>query len=136
MQSTSNEKQVVTDILCRSFIENKSVNFVVKQDHKREARIKKLMEYSYFQGKEFGRIYLSEDQKTCAIVLIPSRKKTTLKSIWWDLKLVFGCMGISNVKKVLNRESQVKKHHPDFPFFYLWYIGVDPTIQGREKERK
>ncbi|MGV3609650.1 MAG: GNAT family N-acetyltransferase [Fluviicola sp.] len=133
MQNIIEERKIVTEILYKSFLENKSVNFVVKQDHKRELRIKKLMEYSYFQGTQFGRVYVSKDQKACAIVLIPSKKKTTLKSILWDLKLVFGCMGVSNVKKVLKREGEIKRHHPDFPFLHLWYIGVDPPFQGRAK---
>lgn len=131
MQST--EKQIIVDILRKSFQDNKSVNFVVKQDRKREARIKKLMEYSYFQGENFGKIYFSKDQNACAIVLIPSKKKTTLKGILWDLKLVFSCMGISNVSKVLKRESEIKKHHPDFSFLHLWYIGVNPEFQGKSK---
>lgn len=127
------EKQVIVDILRKSFRDNMSVNFVVKQDKKKESRIEKLMEYSYFQGENFGKIYLSKDQNACAIVLHPSKKKTTLKSILWDLKLVFKCMGISNVSKVLKREGEIKKHHPDFPFLHLWYIGVNPEFQGKAK---
>lgn len=133
MQNISNEKQTVVDILYNSFMENMSVNFVVKQDKRREARIKTLMEYSYFKGVRFGKIYISKDQKACAIILLPSKEKTTLKSILWDLKLVFKCMGISNVKKVLKRESEIKKHHPNFDFLHLWYIGVDPDFQGQAK---
>ncbi len=127
------EKQIIVDILKNSFQDNMSVNFVVKQDDKRESRIEKLMKYSYFQGKNFGKIYLSKDQKACAIVLIPSKKKTTFKAIIWDLKLVFGCMGLSKVSKVLKREGEIKKHHPDFPFLHLWYIGVNPEFQGQAK---
>jgi ribosomal protein S18 acetylase RimI-like enzyme len=130
MQNNNIEKQIVIDILHKSFMENMSVNFVVKQDKKREARIKKLMEYSYFHGEKFGKIYLSKDKNACAIVLIPSKKKTSFKSIIWDLKLVFNCIGISNVSKVLKREGEIKKHHPKFPFFHLWYIGVNPEFQG------
>jgi ribosomal protein S18 acetylase RimI-like enzyme len=133
MQNNTTRKQIVIEILYKSFLENRSVNFAVKQDSKREARIKKLMEYSYFQGEQFGEIYLSKDQNACAIILIPSRKKTTLKSIVWDLKVVFNCMGILNVSKVLKREREIKKHHPHFPFLHLWYIGVNPEFQGQAR---
>lgn len=133
METKRSEKQIIIDILHKSFMENMSVNFVVKQDKKREARIKKLMEYSYFQGIEYGEIYISKDQNACAIVLDPARKKTTLKSVIWDLKLVFGCMGIFNVSKVLKREGEIKKNHPTFPFLHLWYIGVNPEVQGKAK---
>lgn len=127
------EKHIVVDILRKSFRDNASVNFVVKQDRKRESRIRKLMEYSYFQGEHFGKIYLSKDQNACAIVLIPSKKKTTLKSILWDLKLVFGCIGIFRVPKVLKRQREIRKQHPGIPFLHLWYIGVNPSFQGQAR---
>ena len=64
-------------------------------------------------------------------MLHPSNKKTTFKSILWDIKLVVNCIGIGNISKVLKRESEIKKNHPDFPFIHLWYIGVDPNAQGK-----
>lgn len=128
---TSNQKNTVIEILQKSFNDNQSVNFVIKQDSKREKRLKKLMEYSVFQGVNFGEIYLTEDNQACAIVLDPKKKKTTLKSVLWDLKLVFGCMGVGNVSKVMKRESLIKKNHPNFDFLHLWYIGVNPDKQSK-----
>jgi ribosomal protein S18 acetylase RimI-like enzyme len=117
-------KGIVSEILFESFFDNKSVNFVVKQDHKKDKRLKTLIEYSIFMGENFGKIYLSDDKKACAIVLDPAKKKTTLKGILWDIKLAFGVIGISNVGKVMARESVLKKYHPKTPFMHLWYIGV------------
>lgn len=128
---TDSEKQTILDILHRSFIDNKSVNYTVKQDAKRSSRIYKLLEYSLFQGENYGKIYLSKDQTACAIVLFPSKKKTTIKGIAWDLNLVLKCIGIRNVFKVLKREAQLKKQHPSFPFLHLWYVGVSPENQGK-----
>ena len=125
------EKKIVVDILSQSFLENRSVNFVVKQDKKRVDRIKTLMSYSYFMGKKNGKVYLSDDQKSCAIVLFPKSKKPDIASVLWDLKLVLKSIGLSGVSKVLKRESEIKKNHPDFPFIHLWYIGVSPHEQGK-----
>lgn len=41
------KKKLVVDILSKAFNENKSVNYVVIQDHKWEIRIGKLIEYSF-----------------------------------------------------------------------------------------
>ncbi len=89
------------------------------------------MEYSYFVSNTFGEIYLSENQLACALLIDPTKKKTTLSSIYWDLKLVFNCIGIFNIGKVLKRETLIKQNHPKEDFIHLWYIGVKKSEQGK-----
>ena len=81
------DKDLIIDILTQSFKNNKSVNYVVKQDKNRLKRIRVLMEYSFNLCWEFGEIYLTEDRNGVALILFPYLKKTTVKSIGWDLKL-------------------------------------------------
>jgi GNAT superfamily N-acetyltransferase len=121
----------ILDILCQSFDNNKSVNFVVKQDKNRKKRLYLLMRYSLFLGKEFGYVFYNENHKSCAILLDPKKKKTTFKSILWDLRLVFQCMGIGKVSQVLKREAIIKKLHPKTDFLHLWYLGVALNNQGK-----
>lgn len=125
------DKSRIIDILCESFYDNKSVNFVVKQDHKKDKRLRVLMEYSYFIGENFGKIYLNDDKSACAILIDPSKKKTTFKSIVWDIKLLISCIGIANVSNVMKREKEIKKNHPTIDFIHLWYIGVSTNNQGK-----
>ena len=68
-------KKQVLDILYDSFYNNGSVNFVVKQDSKKDQRIKTLLEYSYYKGERFGEIFLSEDETTAAIIIDPKKDK-------------------------------------------------------------
>ncbi len=124
------DKELVVDILTDSFETNKSVNYIIKQDSKRKNRIRALMDYSFEVCKEFGDVYLSDDKKACALVLFPDKKKTTLKSIQLDLKLILSSVGLSNIKKTLERESLIKKHQPKDTMYYLWFIGVDPKHQN------
>jgi ribosomal protein S18 acetylase RimI-like enzyme len=79
----------------------------------------------------FGDVFLSDDRKGCALILLPEKKKTSLKSILLDLKLIFTSTGLSNVNKAMDRESKIKKLHPPDPMYYLWFIGVNPTVQNR-----
>ena len=127
------KKDCVISILHSTFYNNKSVNFVLKQDQKKDKRLRTLLEYSYFHGEEFGEIILTEDKSTCAIIVDPSRKKTTLKSIFWNIKIGFQCIGFFNLKKVLRREAILNKLHPKCPYIYLWYVGVDEKHQGKGK---
>jgi ribosomal protein S18 acetylase RimI-like enzyme len=124
------DKDVVIDILAQSFYDNKSVNYVIKDDNRKLERIKRLIEYSFEICFLFGKVLLSDDKKGCALILFPEKKKTTLKSIVLDVKLVVTCLGVKNLLKTLDRESKIKKLHPAQPFVHLWFIGVDPDYQN------
>lgn len=124
------DKNLVVNILTKSFDTNQSVNFIVQQDEKRLGRIKSLMDYSFEVCYSFGEIFLSDDKKACALVLFPDQKRTTIKSMLLDVKLIYSCVGIGNIKKAMSRESKIKKLQPKDPMYYLWFIGVDPIYQG------
>lgn len=124
------DKKRVISILTDSFDSNKSVNYIVKQDQKRSERLKALMDYSFEVCFQFGEVYLSDDKNACALILYPDKKKTTLKSILLDVKLILFCVGIENIRKALDRESKIKKLQPEEPMYYIWFIGVDPKYQN------
>ena len=123
------DKRLVVDLLSRSFDKNKSVNYVVKQDVSRKKRIQTLMEYSFNVCLSNGEVWISDDGTACALLLFPDRKKTTAKSIVWNIDLALNAIGITRVFSVLRRESLIKQNHPSGPFTYLWFIGVDPQSQ-------
>jgi ribosomal protein S18 acetylase RimI-like enzyme len=124
------DKDLVVDILANSFDDNKSVNYIVKQDGKRIRRLKRLMEYSFDICYRYGDVFLSDDKKGCALIVMPDKKKTTFKSILLDAKLALICIGLSGIKKAMKRESRINKVHPDQPIYYLWFIGVDTKSQS------
>lgn len=124
------DKNLVVDILTKSFDDNQSVNYIVQQDSKRPERIRALMDYSFEVCHSFGEVFLSDDRKACALVLFPDQKRTSLKSILLDVKLILSCVGISNIKKALTRESKIKNLQPKGLMYYLWFIGVDPQHQN------
>lgn len=128
--SYSDRKSVVS-ILTASFADNKSVNYIIKQDRKRMYRISKLMEYSFDYCFWFGEILLSDDKKACALIIFPDKKKTTVKSVAADIKLIAGCTGLINAKKAMRREATIKKIHPSQSFSYLWFIAVSPSEQNK-----
>jgi len=125
------DKEKVITILSNSFIENKSVNYIVHNDPKRIERIRYLMEYSFELCMLSGEVYISDDDSGCALIQYFDRKKTNLKTVLLDLKLILKSVGLQNVPKVLKRESTIKKNYPQENFAYLWFIGVGPEKQGR-----
>ena len=130
IKATYDDKELIIDILTDSFQTNQSVNYIVKQDSKRIQRVRALMDYSFEVCHDFGDVFLSDNKKACALVLYPDKKKTTLKSILLDVKLILSCVGIGNIKKALGRESKIKKLQPKELMYYIWFIGVDPAHQN------
>jgi ribosomal protein S18 acetylase RimI-like enzyme len=130
-RADSSQKSLVIDILTKSFDDNKSVNYVVKQGRNRQARIRGLMEYSFQVCNAFGDVWISNDTRACALVLYPDKKHTTAAAIISDLVLASSVIGLSRVPQVLSRESKIKSLHPKIPFTYLWFIGVAPEFQNK-----
>ena len=130
IKAESKDKNLVVDILTKSFDTNQSVNYIVKQDEKRVQRVRSLMDYSFEVCYSFGDVFLSDDKKGCALITYPDKKKTTLKSILLDIKLIVSAVGLMNIKKTLARESLINKMHPKEPMYYLWFIGIDPEHQN------
>jgi hypothetical protein len=132
MGKTKNkEKHAVLNLLADSFYVNKSVNYIVSQDSKKPDRIKALMDYSYRLCSQFGKIYTSHNHTCAALIMYPDKKKKNLQSFLLDLKLIFTCTGFRNIKRAIQRESILKKHHPITPFTYLWFIGTTQSEQGK-----
>ena len=130
-QNVKIEKMLVVDILASSFKSNQSVNYLIPQTTKREKRIRALMDYSFEMCSLFGKIYVSNDNKACALVSFPERKKTTMKSLISEIKLIFRSISVGNISKAIQREKAISKHYPTEPIYYLWFIGVSPEFQGQ-----
>ena len=118
-------------MLALCFDDNKSVNYIILQDHHRTERITRLMEYSFDYCRLFGDVFLSRDRQACALVVYPHKVKTSLRSIWLDLRLILRCIGLGKARKALQREAILKKLHPKGPFCYLWFIGTSPAVQRK-----
>ena len=116
-------------MLTRSFDGNGSVNYIVRQDDKREQRIRALMEYSVAMCEIFGEVWLSDDRKACALVLYPDRQRASFRTFLLDLRLMFRAIGVGGVKKVKARKAKVAAIRPKEKMAYLWFIGVDPQHQ-------
>jgi ribosomal protein S18 acetylase RimI-like enzyme len=125
------DRSRIVDLLAAAFEGNKSVNYVVRQDGNRADRIKRLMRYSFNICNKFGEVWISDDQQACALILFTEKKKTTIQTILWDIDLVLTVIGFNRVKAVLKRDEMIKANHPKEAFAYLFFLGVDPEVQGK-----
>ncbi|WP_179412686.1 GNAT family N-acetyltransferase [Mucilaginibacter sp. E4BP6] len=123
------DKEHVVNMLVQSFKDNLSVNYIVLQDKYKLKRILGLMDYSFELCFLYGNVWLSDDRRACALTLFSQQKKSTLYTIWLDIKLIYQTIGFSGISKALKRESLIKKLQPKVAMVYLWFIGVDPLYQ-------
>lgn len=130
-KATPSDKSHIVNLLAKSFDDNKSVNYVAKQDRHRVARIKRLMGYSFDRCYTFGEVWMSDDQQACALIEFPEQKHSSLRTQWWDLKLALTVIGLNRVGAVLKRDAMIKANHPPAPIAYLWFLGVSKTVQGK-----
>lgn len=127
------DRKLVVDILSNAFDDNMSVNYIVSRGPDSGKRIRALMKYSFDLCFEFGKVYIGDDGVSCALILYPEKKKTTTKSIWLDLVLIFNAIGLFNVFKALRREKTVKEGYKPTKMLtaYLWFIGVYKEYQKK-----
>ena len=134
IKAKEEDKDIVTAILTSAFepiTTANSINFVVKQDDKRKERLHILMEYLFNNSLRFGEVFLSDNKKACVLIMFPYAKKITLRTIFWDLKLVFKCIGITHIFKVLKREFILKKYHRKEPHIHPMILGTFAEEKGK-----
>lgn len=127
--ATIEDRSAVVTTLSASFTDNQSVGFIVGTGAGRIRRVCRLMSYSFRNCLDFGKVLLSEDRRCCALVLLPDRKRISLAALFRDVDLASTVIGF-RLLKALRREALVKAQHPAVPFYYLWFIGVEPAVQG------
>ena len=125
-------KQRVIDILSECFENNKTVNWIVKQDEKKKERIRSLMEYSFEACIDIGEIYLTEDLKGAIICSLSDDKLPILKEAYLTVQFISKVMGFEGIAKALKREKYINQFHPhDEEFIYIWFIGLEKGEQGK-----
>jgi len=130
-EATVADKTKIVNILTDAFDDNSSVNYIVKQDEQRIKRIKFLMGYSFEMCAKYGKVYISDSENACALVLFPELKKDNFWTIRKDVELIAKSIGFSNIFKALKRESKIKATQLKGDIYYLWFVGVEPSKQNK-----
>jgi GNAT superfamily N-acetyltransferase len=87
------------------------------------------MEFQFDKSLLYGNVFLSDDEKGCVLYL--DREGFGIKNFLLELKLLFTCIGLENMSKILKREKLLKNFHPKEEFIHLWLMAVVPEQQGK-----
>lgn len=122
-------KKRFEDIIVDAFEHNPSVLDAVKQDAKKDARLKKLAEYSFHFGERRNANYLTSDGNGIVISYVEDMKRTW-RDHWADLKLILQVSGLGKAHYLLKKEAYRAKVRPQEPFYYVWFVGIDSNHRG------
>lgn len=122
-------------VLARAFRDNPGVVQVLRGDGP-ETRLR-LMTPSmvgFVRGvQRFGRAEcVKENGRIVAVSLsfapgaFPPPVRFEIMTAWGPLR-----GGPRRVLRFLNVDRQMKAHHPKYPHWYLWFLGVEPELQGK-----
>lgn len=125
-------KERAIEILAACFDTNKTVNWIVKQDLKREERIKNLIDYSFEACIRSGEVYMPDDESGVIICSLSENKMPILEEAYLTMQFVWKVTGIKGLKRAMWREDYIKQFHPqDKEFMYIWFIGIKKNHQGK-----
>ncbi|SFN21373.1 Acetyltransferase (GNAT) domain-containing protein [Chryseobacterium oleae] len=131
-RATHKDREKAVDILCQAFIDvliPNSINFVMKKSGDRYKRLKALMEFQFDVSLLNGNVFLNDHDKACILFL--DSNTFSFRKFALELRLLFVCIGVNNMLKVLRREKLLKSFHPEEKFIHLWLMAVVPEEQGK-----
>jgi ribosomal protein S18 acetylase RimI-like enzyme len=127
---TYKDKEVVVDILTKSFINDPHVNWLIEESrNKKKLRI--IMEYVFGETLNRGVIYLSDDNTATALWNFEKKEKISYEYIKRNLLFLFR-VGLKSTIRALKTDSLVYSFYPkNQKYCQLYCIGVLPEGQGK-----
>lgn len=139
IKASNKDKKTVVDILTSAFegyTDDNSINLIVKQDEKRVQRMRVLMGYLFERAMLFGEVFLSNDKQACILIKHTEKEKITLKTVRFDIELVFKCIGVERLIKVIKRQYVANRYYPKEKHIRPIITGVKSGAKGNIKAGK
>lgn len=119
-------------ILSEAFHTNKSVNWISGY----KAKIPALMQYSLRDCKQNGIIIYTENGIALCRYENCKPQIFSLQQLRNQLSFIFNIAGLRRIKTILQREKYIHSKHPQTPYLYLMFIGINPGNQSTGKGTK
>ena len=124
------DKNVVVDILTKSFKNDPHINFLLEKS-KNKNKLRIIMEYVFEESYNKGEIYLNEDNTAVALWNTSKKERFNWKFIYRNLSFLWQ-IGVESTVRILKTDKLVHMRHPRMGrFAHLYTIGVLPDSQGK-----
>lgn len=125
------DKARVIEILCNSFEHDPHINWLVGEESGKPKRMKRLMAYAFEHAFINGTIELTDDVKAVALWKNHRSDKMNLPLGIENIRFL-SAFGFERLKRITQMENEISKRYPKNRFFeYLWFIGTQPSEQGK-----
>ena len=125
------DKEIVVSILRESFAQDPQINYIVGEGGNKEKRFKRLMSYGFEQAIVNGKVELTEDKKAVAIWRNHHSNKMTIRLLIENIRFLID-FGFNRLATISKMEKTIGANYPkDDSFYYLWFIGTLPQMQGK-----
>lgn len=125
------DRERVVEILATALDNDPGVSATVKNDAKRNDRVRGLMQFAFDSFQPIGGIHISEDGMSAAVSYVPEKQNTPIRDFLRHLKLLFKVVGIFRIGDALKKKAMIESAHPrNGKFLNVWLMG---TLSG-EKE--
>jgi hypothetical protein len=125
-----NDKQQVIRIIKDSFKDNNTINWFIKNDHKRDSRLTAFASYIFDIGFSRKGIFLSEDNEALAVFYRNKAKTNVFKDAVLNIKVISKAIGFNQIFNVIKRHIYLRKHKPSSDFFYFWLFAASDKGKG------
>lgn len=124
------DKNVVVDILTKSFKNDPHINFLLEKS-KSKNKLRIIMEYIFEESFSKGEIYLNDENTAAALWNTTKKEKLTWKSVCRNVSLFFK-IGFESAIRILRVDKLVDKYHSGTSkYAHLCTIGVLPESHGK-----
>jgi ribosomal protein S18 acetylase RimI-like enzyme len=124
------DKNVVVNILTKSFKDDPHINFLLEKSKSRN-KLRIIMEYVFEETLNKGEIYLNDENTAAALWNTTKKEKFTWKYICRNLSFLFK-IGVESTIRILRADKLVDKYHAGTKkYAHLYTIGVLPEGQGK-----
>jgi GNAT superfamily N-acetyltransferase len=133
---SSEECEVAVEILYAAFKDiplDNSINFVVKQDHRKAARLHFLMRYLVNITLMKGHVIVNNTSTACLLLHLPTHLSLLqrVKQFWLQVKLAHISIGWNRLPAIIARQRALRKLHPKTPHIHPVILGVTKIHQGK-----
>ena len=127
-KASREDKNIVVDILTKSFINDPHVNWLIKESRNKN-KMKIIMEYVFEESLGRGAVYLNDENTATALWNTEKKEKVTFRYIKRNLSFLFR-VGLKSTIRILKTDKLIYSKYPN-KYCQLYLIGVLPEKHGK-----
>jgi hypothetical protein len=121
---TPSDRQRAVAIMAATFEHNPAVWFSIGKGGNSERKAHVLAQFLVNFATDRNGLFLSSDRNGVMVAYRSDAPAPALRTLYHEIKLVFGAVGLIRVFRVLRRSQRVHHQQRFSPFIHCWYIGV------------